>query len=131
VPCRTISRNIEPAAGRAYPLAPCMDEAIVGDAWVDLHPLLGARSFVKLYLYRFSISKMVVTTMRTVTVSSKFQVVIPEEIREKAGIKAKQKVVVLEKGGVIHLIPQRPLDELRGFLKGVRAEELREEEERW
>jgi AbrB family looped-hinge helix DNA binding protein len=69
--------------------------------------------------------------MRTVTVSSKFQVVIPEEIREKAGIKAKQKVVVLEKGGVIRLIPQRPLGELRGFLKGVRAEELREEEERW
>ncbi len=69
--------------------------------------------------------------MKTVTVSSKFQVVIPEEIREKAGIKAKQKVVVLEKGGVIYLIPQRPLDELQGFLKGVRAEELREEEERW
>jgi AbrB family looped-hinge helix DNA binding protein len=69
--------------------------------------------------------------MRTVTVSSKFQVVIPEEIREKAGIQAKQKMVVLEKRGVIHLIPQRPLAELRGFLKGVRAEELREEEERW
>jgi AbrB family looped-hinge helix DNA binding protein len=70
-------------------------------------------------------------TMKTVTVSSKFQVVIPEEIREKAGIKAKQKVVVLEKGGVIHLIPQRPLEKLRGFLKGLPAEELREEEDRW
>lgn len=69
--------------------------------------------------------------MRTVTVSSKFQVVIPEEIREKAGIQAKQKVVVLEKGGVIYLIPQRPLAELRGFLKGVRTEELRDEEDRW
>jgi hypothetical protein len=40
-------------------------------------------------------------------------------------------VVVLEKGGVIHLIPQRPLEELRGFLPGITAAELREEEDRW
>jgi AbrB family looped-hinge helix DNA binding protein len=69
--------------------------------------------------------------MKTVTVSSKFQVVIPEEIREKADIKAKQKVVVLEKGGIIHFIPQCPLEELCGFLTGLCADELREEEDRW
>jgi AbrB family looped-hinge helix DNA binding protein len=69
--------------------------------------------------------------MKTVTVSSKFQVAIPKEIREKAGIRAKQKVVELEKGDVSHLIPQRPLEELRGFLTGLSAEDLREEEDRW
>jgi AbrB family looped-hinge helix DNA binding protein len=50
---------------------------------------------------------MEVVTMKTVTVSSKFEVVIPEEIREKVGIRANQKVMVLEKNGEIHLIPQR------------------------
>jgi AbrB family looped-hinge helix DNA binding protein len=45
--------------------------------------------------------------MKTVTVSSNYEVTIPEEIREKVGIKAKQKLVVLEKDGVIQLIPQR------------------------
>lgn len=55
--------------------------------------------------------------MEAVTVSSKFQVVIPEEIRKKVGIKAKQKMVVIEKDGVIHLIPQRPIEEMRGFNK--------------
>ena len=49
--------------------------------------------------------------MKTVTVSSKFCVPIPEEIREKMGIQANQKMGMLEKDGVIHLIPQRYLVE--------------------
>ena len=70
--------------------------------------------------------------MEAVTVSSRFQVVIPEEIRKKIGIKAKQKLVVIEKDGVIHLIPQRPIEEMRGFIiKGISAEEIRDEEDRF
>ncbi|RZN35152.1 MAG: AbrB/MazE/SpoVT family DNA-binding domain-containing protein [Methanophagales archaeon ANME-1-THS] len=68
--------------------------------------------------------------MRTVTVSSKFQVVIPEEIRRKVGVKVNQKLVVIEKDGIIHLIPQRPIKELRGFVKGLTAGEIRDEEDR-
>lgn len=68
--------------------------------------------------------------MEAVTVSSKFQVVIPEEIRKKIGLKAKQKVVVIEKDGVIHLIPQPPIEEMRGFIKRISAEELRDEVDR-
>ena len=75
-------------------------------------------------------SKTKVVSMKTVTVSSKFQVVIPEEIRRKVELKAKQKLVVIEKDGVIHLIPQRPIKELRGFLKGLTGEEIRDEEDR-
>lgn len=67
--------------------------------------------------------------MEAVTVSSKFQVVIPEEIRKKIGIKAKQKMVVIEKDGVLHLIPQRPIEELRGFIKGITPEKIRDEED--
>lgn len=69
--------------------------------------------------------------MEAVTISSKFQVVIPEEIRKKAGINAKQKLVIIEKDGVIHLIPQRPIEEMRGFVKGVSGEKIRDEEDRF
>ena len=68
--------------------------------------------------------------MEAVTVSSKFQVVIPEEIRRKIGIKALQKLIVIEKDGVIHLIPLRPIEELRGFIRGIGTEEIRDEADR-
>jgi len=68
--------------------------------------------------------------MEAVTVSSKFQVVIPEEIRRKIGIKALQKLIVIEKDGIIHLIPQRPIEELRGYIRGIGTEEIRDDEDR-
>lgn len=68
--------------------------------------------------------------MGVVTVSSKYQVVIPEDVREKMALKPGQKVVVIEKDGVVHLIPQKPVKELRGFVKGVDTNKLRNEEDR-
>jgi len=68
--------------------------------------------------------------MSVVTVSSKFQVVIPVEVREKMNLKPGQKVIVVEKDGVVHMIPEKPLKEMRGFVKGVNTENLREEEDR-
>ncbi len=69
--------------------------------------------------------------MVVVKVSPKFQVVIPEEVRRKAYIKPGQKVVVIEKDGIINIIPQRPVKELKGFLKGMSTENIRDEEERF
>ena len=69
--------------------------------------------------------------MVVVKVSPKFQVVIPEEVRRKACIKPGQKVVVIEKDGIINIIPQRPIKELKGFLKGMSTENIRDEEERF
>ena len=66
-----------------------------------------------------------------VTVSSKFQVVIPLEVRQRMNLKPGQKMVVIEKDGVVHLIPEKPIKELRGFVKGVTTENLREEEDRF
>jgi len=66
-----------------------------------------------------------------VTISTKFQVVIPQEVREKLGLKPGQKIIVVEKDGVVHMIPEKPLKELRGFVKGVTTENLREEEDRF
>lgn len=68
--------------------------------------------------------------MATVTVSSKFQVVIPEDVRAKLKLQAGQKVVVIEKEGVVHLIPLRSIKATRGLAKGVNASEIREEHDR-
>lgn len=68
--------------------------------------------------------------MATVTVSSKFQVVIPEEVRGKLKLQAGQKVVVIEKDGVVHLIPLKPIKDTRGLAKSVTTEKVREEHDR-
>lgn len=57
--------------------------------------------------------------MSTVTISPKFQVVIPKEIRYKLGLKPGQKVQAMAYDNRIELIPVRPLTELRGFLAGI------------
>jgi len=57
--------------------------------------------------------------MTTVTVSPKYQVVIPKDVRESTGIKPGQKVQILVYKGRIELIPLRPIEELRGLLRGI------------
>ena len=57
--------------------------------------------------------------MSTVTVSPKFQVVIPSAIRSALGIRPGQKVQVLRYADRIELIPLRPIQEMRGFLSGI------------
>jgi hypothetical protein len=44
-------------------------------------------------------------------------------------LKPDQKVIVIEKDGVIHMIPEKPLELMRGFVKGVAADNLREEDQ--
>ena len=68
--------------------------------------------------------------MATARISSKYQVVIPKEIRREVQIKSGQVVQVLAKGGVITLVPDRPLSELRGFLKGMKTEGVRDKSDR-
>jgi len=57
--------------------------------------------------------------MQTVTVSPKYQVVIPKEIRDALKLRPGQKLTVIEYNGRIELIPDRDIAELRGFLKGI------------
>jgi len=57
--------------------------------------------------------------METVTVSPKFQVVIPRSIRNALGIKPGQKVQAVRYGYRIELIPFRSLKNARGFLEGI------------
>lgn len=57
--------------------------------------------------------------METVTVSPKFQVVIPKEIRESLKLAPGQKIQALLYDNRIELIPVRPIKKMRGFLKGI------------
>ncbi len=64
--------------------------------------------------------------MGTVTISPKFQVVIPRAIREKLRLAPGQKVRTLLYGDRIELIPVRPMKSLRGFLHGIDTKVERE-----
>ena len=56
--------------------------------------------------------------MATVTVSPKFQIVIPKEVRDRLVMAPGDKVEVIELEGRIELMPVRPAKALKGFLKG-------------
>ncbi len=60
--------------------------------------------------------------METVTVSSKFQVVIPRSVRRVHRIRPGDKLAVIVKHGVVHLVPIRPFDTSRGLLKRTKAD---------
>lgn len=54
--------------------------------------------------------------MKTVTLSPKFQVVIPEQIRKELNLRAGEKFRVLRYGDRVEFIPVRPVKEMRGYL---------------
>ncbi len=66
--------------------------------------------------------------MRVVTVSPKFQVVIPKDVRESMGIISGQKVQMLTYCNRIELIPIKPMSEMKGFLKGIDTEVPRDKD---
>ena len=66
--------------------------------------------------------------MTSVTVSPKYQVVIPKEVRESMGIVSGQKIQVLTYRNRIELIPIRPMEDMRGFLKGIDTNVEREDD---
>lgn len=68
--------------------------------------------------------------MTTTTISQKFQVVIPKNAREALHLKSGQKMTVVVKGGIVYLIPEKPLKAYRGFLRGMDTKNIREDEER-
>jgi AbrB family looped-hinge helix DNA binding protein len=58
-------------------------------------------------------------TVDTVTISPKFQVVIPRALRERLGLRPGQKVQAIAYENRIELIPVRSLRSMRGFLAGL------------
>jgi AbrB family looped-hinge helix DNA binding protein len=68
--------------------------------------------------------------METVTVSSKYQVVIPLAVREQMGIQPGERMEVVSFGDRIELIPLRPMREMRGYLAGLDPTFQRDEDDR-
>ncbi|MCK9230274.1 MAG: AbrB/MazE/SpoVT family DNA-binding domain-containing protein [Syntrophales bacterium] len=66
--------------------------------------------------------------MHLVTVSPKYQIVIPKPIREALNLRPGQKMQVIGYAGRVELIPELDIKELRGFLKGINTEFNREED---
>jgi AbrB family looped-hinge helix DNA binding protein len=63
-------------------------------------------------------------------VSTKYQVVIPREIRRDIGLKSGQVVQIIAKNGVITMVPDQPIGRMRGYLTGMKTGTLREKKDR-
>jgi AbrB family looped-hinge helix DNA binding protein len=68
--------------------------------------------------------------MTETTLSSKYQLVIPKEVREETGLKSGEKIIILVKDGIINLVPKHLLSKMRGYLKGMDISAIRDESER-
>ncbi len=66
--------------------------------------------------------------MKSVTVSPKFQVVIPKEVRESMGIVSGQKIQMLTYQNRIELVPLKAMKTMKGFLKGIDTEVKRDKD---
>ena len=66
--------------------------------------------------------------MDAVKLSPKFQVVIPRSVREQLELQAGQKMQVVTYGNRIELIPERRIENMRGFLKGIETVVEREDD---
>lgn len=70
-------------------------------------------------------------SMEMVTVSPKYQVVIPAQIRGRIDIHPGERVVVLEKNGIIHIVQVGDIREMKGIFCGLSREGIRDEEDRY
>ena len=66
--------------------------------------------------------------MNTVKVSSKYQVVIPKEIRETIGLHVGAKLEIITYRSRIELVPIQPMKKLKGAFKGINTDVQREED---
>ena len=68
--------------------------------------------------------------METVKVSRKYQVVIPEKLRQEAHIRPGDRMVAMAKHGILQYVPVRPLSKTRGMVPGLDTSGLRDEADR-
>ncbi len=66
--------------------------------------------------------------MDTVTISPKYQIVIPKKIRDRLNVKKGQKFHVFFFEGRIEMVPVKNLKDMRGFLKGIDTDIDRDED---
>ncbi len=71
-------------------------------------------------------------SMTAVTVSSKYQIVIPQEARKKLGIKAGMRLQAISEASGLRLVKEPEIDEISGLLRGMFVDDtdIRSEEDR-
>ncbi len=67
--------------------------------------------------------------MYLATISSRYQIVIPRAVRERFGLKPKQKVVFIPLGNTLRLVVVPPIEQAQGMFPGIDTEVMREEDE--
>ena len=65
--------------------------------------------------------------MEAVTISSKYQVVIPQEVRKQFNLRPGQKLMFIPYNGTLRVVIVPPAKKARGMLKGMNTENIREE----
>ncbi len=65
--------------------------------------------------------------MEAVTISSKYQVVIPREVRKQFNLKPGQKIMFIPYNNTLHVVIVPPIKQARGMFKGIDTEVQREE----
>lgn len=68
--------------------------------------------------------------MTAVTLSSKFQISVPKEVREALGLRAGQKLVFINTGSAVKLVPQPAVKDLVGIARGARLDGFRDRDDR-
>lgn len=68
--------------------------------------------------------------MQTVTLSADHRLVIPREVRDRLHLEPGSRLTLIDKGGILYLVPERPLHEVRGIARGAKPEGLREKGDR-
>ena len=68
--------------------------------------------------------------MQTVTLSTKYQLVISRDVRQRLDLTPGTRLTVVEKGGILYLVPERPIEEMRGIARGTKRKGLREKKDR-
>ncbi len=68
--------------------------------------------------------------MARTRVSSKYQIVIPKDVRQTANVRVGQEFQVIAKGGQITLVPDKPIASMRGFVRGIKTIGFRDKKDR-
>ncbi len=68
--------------------------------------------------------------MKTITLSNRFRLTLPREVRERLRLRPGARLTVLDKGRVIYLVPERPMRAYRGLASGVSGRAFRDKQDR-
>ncbi len=68
--------------------------------------------------------------MNIATISSKFQICVPKQIRESLHIESGQQFIFITKGNCIELVPKRDIKNFRGMLAGANTKNVRDRSDR-